>query len=172
MDRINELQQLSLYTERIRELKPGQLAKYNLYGKGNTLRYMLDIRDSEDKSHLSKNSCSAFIVPPGMETILSSEETIAHIHQQVASSRLIVVKTVVGQDIKNVEQVKEELNPVLPNLIPRGCEAKQVPYLTDGSFGERHYLFRDDEIFIEEVLVEGEHYRRLVLKNAPSFIQS
>jgi hypothetical protein len=70
-----------------------------------------------------------------METVFSSEDTIMQIHQQVASSRLIMIKTVVGQDIKNVEQVKEELNPVLPNLIPRGCDAKQVPYLTDGSFG-------------------------------------
>jgi hypothetical protein len=52
MDRISELQQLSLYTESIKELKAGQLAKFNLHGKGNNLRYMLDIRDSEDKAHL------------------------------------------------------------------------------------------------------------------------
>lgn len=45
--------------------------------------------------------------------------------------------------MKNVQEVKDELNSVLVNIIQKGCKINEVPYLTDGAFEERQYLYRD-----------------------------
>lgn len=113
---------------------------------------MLDVSDSNIQSALIKNNCAVFIVPPGLEAQFAGETAIRQIHTQVGTSRLIVAKLVVGESAKSVQEVKDELNPVLPNIIQKGCKLNEVPYLTDGTFTERQYLFRDEEIFIEEIL--------------------
>lgn len=83
-----------------------------------------------------------------------------------------MAKLVIGQKYKDIEHIKSELNPILANIIQKNCNAKEVPYLTDGSIGERHYLYEDEELFIEEILIQNEAFRRLVLKNNLSLVQS
>ena len=56
-------------------------------------------------------------------------------HDQVGTSRLIVVKLIVGQKYADLEAVKKELDPILPNLIQKECLPKDVPYMTHGSLG-------------------------------------
>ena len=56
-------------------------------------------------------------------------------HDQVGTSRLIVVKLLVGQKYADLEAVKKELDPILPNLIQKECLPKDVPYMTHGSLG-------------------------------------
>lgn len=69
--------------------------------------------------------------------------------------------------------VKKELNSVMKDLIQSGCEVGKVPYLSDGDeLGDCSYIFENEEVFVEEVLVSNEAYRRLVLKSCPDVIQS
>lgn len=106
---------------------------------------MIEISDHHDANILKKNNCSVFIVPQGMENlpIFNTEHGIADLQNQIGTSRLIVVKLVIGQKYKDIESIKNELNPIIPNIIQKNCIVKDVPYLTDGSIGERHYLFED-----------------------------
>ena len=45
-----------------------------------------------------------------------------------------MVKPAIGQKVKDIEQIKSEMNSILPNIIQKGCNVSQVPYLTDGNF--------------------------------------
>jgi hypothetical protein len=138
-----------MYTAGVRELRSGQILKFNLQGPLGSVRYMLDIADSNDLNHLLKNNCAVFIVPPGLESQFAGETALRQLHEQIASARLILVRPVVGQDVRDVGQVRNDLNTVLSKLIQKGCDPGEVPYLTDGNFGERQYIYRDEEIFIE-----------------------
>ena len=64
------------------------------------------------------------------------------------------------------------MNHILPNIIQKGCDSSQVPYLTAGTFTERQYIYRDDELFIEEVMVQGDCFRNMIFKDSPSFVQA
>ena len=133
---------------------------------------MLDIVDSKEEDVLKKNSCSVFIVPVGMMNQLDGEENMRSLQEQIHCSRLILVRVMAGNNVKSIKEIQEELNGIMPNIIQRGCDIGKVPYLTDGEFRERNYLFKDEEIFIEEVMVGEEYFRRLMLANAPSIVQS
>ena len=52
--------------------------------------------------------------------------------EQVKTSRLLLTKMISGNKFESLEQVKNQLNGVLPDLIQNNCDAKKVPYLTDG----------------------------------------
>lgn len=67
---IMQLQRFNSYTKNIKELRPNQIAKFNVFGSHNeTLRYMIEISDHHDAAILKKNNCSVFIVPQGMENL-------------------------------------------------------------------------------------------------------
>jgi hypothetical protein len=50
---------------------------------------------------------------------------------QVGTSRLIVIKLLSGNSFKSIDQVKTEINPLIPGFIQEGCEINKVPFLTD-----------------------------------------
>lgn len=114
--------------------------------QSESLRYMIEISDHHDSAILKKNNCSVFIVPQGMENLpmFTSEHGIRELQDQIGTSRLIVAKLVIGQKYKDIDNIKNELNPIVGNIIQKNCNIKEVPYLTDGSIGERHYLYEDE----------------------------
>ena len=66
MAKVNEMQNLSLYTAGVKKLRAGQVSKFTLLDpKQNTARYTLSIHDSTSPTILSQNTCSIFIIPPG-----------------------------------------------------------------------------------------------------------
>ncbi len=98
---------------------------------------MIELSDHNDAAILKKNNCSVFIVPQGMETLpfFNTQQGITDLQNQVGTSRLIVVKLVIGQKYKDINSIKDELNPIMTNIIQKNCIVKDVPYLTDGSIG-------------------------------------
>ena len=68
--KITQLQRFNSYTKNIKELRPTQIARFNVFGSHKeTLRYMLEISDHHDAAVLKKNNCAVFIVPQGMENL-------------------------------------------------------------------------------------------------------
>ena len=88
--------------------------KFNLFAAGShRIKYMLDIADHDDGSVLMNNSCAVFIAPLGMEVQFAGESAVRQILHQIGTSRVIVVKLVLGESCKSIQEVKDDLNPVL-----------------------------------------------------------
>lgn len=85
---------------------------------------------------------------------------------------MIVVKLPIGNIFEDLNSVKAELNSVLKGVVQRNCKLEGIPFLTDGeALGKRAYLFEDDQMYIEEVLIRNEGFRRLIFKSSPQIIQ-
>lgn len=104
-----------------KKLEPGQRTKFNIYNQDahKSLRYIVEILDAEDREVLALNKCSVFIVPRGRENtyVFNTDEGLKELVQQVKSSRVILAKMVAGNRYDNLEQVKTELNSIIPDLI-------------------------------------------------------
>ena len=89
----------------------GQRTKYNIYNSdgAKTLRYVIEIIDSEEKEIRNLNNCSVFVVPQGKENsyLFNSDEGVKDLSSQIKSSRLILAKLVTGNKFKNLEEVKK-----------------------------------------------------------------
>jgi hypothetical protein len=84
-----------------------------------------------------------------------------------------VVKLISGNEFGSFEAVKQELNPAIRELLPKGCNPTDVPYVTDGDeLGERSYLYRDKDHIIEEVHIDDSYYRRLLITSNIGLVQS
>jgi cysteine synthase len=62
----------------------------------------------------------------------STEKGLQMLREQVPCARLIVAKPVTGQLYEyGLEGVKQELNGLIPNLLPKNVRPQDVPYVTD-----------------------------------------
>lgn len=60
----------------------------------------------------------------------------------------------------------------MPDFVQSGFDPNKAPYLTDADqLGQRRYLFQNERIIVDEVIVEGQPIRRLFLRSAPTVPQ-
>ena len=157
------------FNARLKKIIPGFQTRYDIFSKDKTLRYVIEIIDSDDRAVCEQNTCSVYIVPHGQENLpLYQGHLLNDLAAQIKTSRVLIVKMVSGF-IGSMNQLKEELNTVLPDLIQASCNPNKVPYLTDGDdLGYRNYIYEDKDIIVEEVLVQNQPYRKMFLKTSPT----
>ena len=67
LEKIKKIQEQVEHSGNIKRLIGGQRTKYNIYNQdgAKSLRYVIEIIDSEDKEIRNQNNCSVFVVPQG-----------------------------------------------------------------------------------------------------------
>lgn len=130
---ILSIQAQQRFTQDIPKLISGQSYNINVFGPNKEARYNIDILDSDSGRLIEKNNCMVLIVPQGKERtfLYGTKKGLKMLHDQVPCARLIVIKMVTGNTFLGLENVKNELNPIVKDLIPKGCKGSDVPYVTD-----------------------------------------
>lgn len=169
------LQAQTQMSTKITRLSPGQHFSLEILSEERQPRFALEVMDTAVNKILERNSCMVFVVPQGKERtfLYNTERGLKMLHDQIPCSRLIVVKLLSGNLFGAFEAVKQELNPSIKELLPKGCKPSEVPYATDGDeLGERSYLYKDKDYIVEEVRIEENYYRRLVIASNIGLVQS
>ena len=144
-------------------------------------RYRLVVVDRRVK--VRKKPLAAFIVPQGREHewMFSSEEGQNQLTADAGFSRLAIVTMQRGQSYESLEEVKAELSPLVPQLMPDEPPPGSIPFLSLGDdIGSVTVVFRgtstlSGELFVEDVEGaddEGGTLRRLVFASNRNLIQS
>ena len=141
------------------------------------MRYKLDRRVKVRKKPLA-----AFIVPMGREHewMFSSEEGQNQLTTDAGFSRLAIVTMQHGQAYESLEQVKAELSPLVPQLMPDEPTPGTIPFLSLGDdIGSVNVVFQgtsdlSGELFVEDVdgVDDEGTLRRLVFGSNRNLIQS
>jgi hypothetical protein len=95
---INNMQLSIGYGNRVKKLSLGQHLQFNVFDQKQNVRYLLEVIDSSEEKILHRNTCAVFIAPQGKENsfLYGSEQGLKMLHDQVASSRVIVAKLMSG----------------------------------------------------------------------------
>ena len=144
-------------------------------------RYRLVVVDRRVK--VRKKPLAAFIVPQGREHewMFSSEEGQNQLTADAGFSRLAIVTMQRGQSYESLEEVKAELSPLVPQLMPDEPPPGSIPFLSLGDdIGSVTVVFRgtstlSGELFVEDVEGaddDGGTLRRLVFASNRNLIQS
>ena len=106
LERVKKMQEQVEHSGNIKRLAGGQRTKYNIYNPtgDKTLRYIIEIVDSEDKQTRSLNNCSVFVVPQGKENsyLFNTDDGVKELSMEIKSSRLILAKLVAGNTFKDL----------------------------------------------------------------------
>lgn len=119
-------------------------------------RYTLHVVDSELETNLINRNMGVFVVPQGCEKELKIDtyEAQNEISNQTQMSRLIIV--VLGRKHKfvDLQQVQDELSPMVLDLCPKNCMNKtNIPYLTTRNrLHVREVVYQDMEVIVEDVV--------------------
>ena len=130
---IKKVQIQARFTEQMTTLRQEQKFSLNIFDENREVRFGIDVLDSPVVKVLNKGRCGVFIVPQGKETtfLYGTEKGMSMVIEQIGMSRLILVKMVSGNTYHSLDSIKKELNPVIPKLLPKGCNPAEVPYMTD-----------------------------------------
>ncbi len=144
------------------------------------VRYKLVVVDRRVK--VRKKPLAAFIVPMGREHewMFSSEEGQNQLTTDAGFSRLAIVTMQHGQAYESLEQVKAELSPLVPQLMPDELTPGTIPFLSLGDdIGSVNVVFKgasdlSGELFVEDVdgVDDEGTLRRLVFGSNRNLIQS
>ena len=143
-------------------------------------RYKLVVVDRRVK--VRKKPLAAFIVPMGREHewMFSSEEGQNQLTADAGFSRLAIVTMQRGQTYESLEQVKAELSPLVPQLMPDEPTPGSIPFLSLGDdIGSVAVVFTgtstlSGDLFVEDVdgVDDEGTLRRLVFGSNRNLIQS
>lgn len=144
------------------------------------VRYKLVVVDRRVK--VRKKPLAAFIVPMGREHewMFSSEEGQNQLTTDAGFSRLAIVTMQHGQAYESLEQVKAELSPLVPQLMPDEPTPGTIPFLSLGDdIGSVNVVYKgtsdfSGELFVEDVdgVDDEGTLRRLVFGSNRNLIQS
>ncbi|KRX03797.1 hypothetical protein PPERSA_04305 [Pseudocohnilembus persalinus] len=174
---IKNIQLQNHFMGSIKKLRTGQRYTIDLWDAENktTPKYTLNIVDSQSKSSLESKTCGCFIVPQGKENgyLFSTEKGNFDLLEQTRMSRLIVAILNPGFIFDDLKKVQKELSPALQDVIPKGCSNTPVPFMTDADeLGEKGIIVQDDNLVVEEIIIDEEVFRRLILKSNYNQVQS
>ncbi|GLV46168.1 uncharacterized protein CBL_02884 [Carabus blaptoides fortunei] len=123
---------------------------------------------------------SAFIVPQGRETewLFSTKEGRKKLLKTANFNRLAIVTMHRGQDYKDLESVKQELNDTIRNLAPANL-TETIPFLSlGGDVGKREIRYEGNSEFSGPFVIEdttghdGQIFRRLIFLQNQNVVQS
>ena len=142
-------------------------------------KYSLFLVESEKGKTLK---FAVFIVPQGREAewLFSTKEGRNHLAASADCKRMVVVHLHRDHTYKSLDAIKEELSGYALELAPPDLEANvQVPFLSLGEdeVGDRTERCRgkselSGEFVVEDVVANGEMFRRLIFFNNKKLIQS
>ncbi|VDO82314.1 unnamed protein product [Heligmosomoides polygyrus] len=139
-------------------------------------RYRLHIVD--DANAKSFRSYAVFVVPLGREGewIFSTEKGRRTLREQTGKDRLAVVTLSRSQTYSSLQQVQDELGPFATRFDPRE-NGGLIDFLSTGSVDVRETRASGESALngkwtVEDVVVEGQDYRRLIFLSSSNIVQS
>ena len=142
-------------------------------------KYSLFLVESEKGKALK---FAVFIVPQGREAewLFSTKEGRNHLAASADCKRMVVVHLHRDHTYKSLDSIKEEMSGYALELAPPDLEANvQVPFLSLGEdeVGDRKERCRgkselSGEFVVEDIIANGEMFRRLIFFNNKKLIQS
>ncbi|XP_065221939.1 eEF1A lysine and N-terminal methyltransferase homolog [Planococcus citri] len=151
---------------------------------GETLtRYTIIIIDPETAHRVDNMKFAAFVVPTGKndEWMFSNPEGRQVLRQNCPADRVALIFMHEGHEYPDLKGIQNELSDTIIKLAPRGVRIKneKVMFLTMSvSKNEnKEVRFRgkskfSGEYIVDDVVDNGEHYRRLIFLNRGTVIQS
>uniref|UniRef100_A0A912MPY0 Methyltransf_11 domain-containing protein n=1 Tax=Haemonchus contortus TaxID=6289 RepID=A0A912MPY0_HAECO len=123
-------------------------------------------------------SYAVFVVPLGREGewIFSTEKGRMTLRQQAEKDRLAVVTLSRSQTYTSLQQVQDELGPFATRFDPRE-NGGLIDFLSTGSVDVRVTRASGESVMngkwtVEDVVVDGQEYRRLVFLSSSNIVQS
>lgn len=178
----------------VENVLPGRMVSVALHGQGlSRSSYSAVVLDAPESFGPFKYKCAVFLVPKGRrhEWLFSSKEGQWQVVESAKSVRLIMVFLDIDFYSGSMEDIQDDLSPLVRDLLPFDCkDGVSIPYLMSSDGVAKRTILDEIEssltgtMLVENVVLSEENrsnndlcakqecYRRLIFRRNPNMIQS